>query len=91
MVQNRLALPDYRSFCSVLLGRAAVAGGADLGLRFPVDPAGLHFILRLDEPKDALGADMPTGKPRVAWNIRMGGALLIILPSRLRFEITSIP
>lgn len=50
---------------------------------FLLIPLAYISFFALMNQKTLLGADMPTGKRRVAWNVCMGFALLIIVPSSL--------
>jgi Mn2+/Fe2+ NRAMP family transporter len=48
---------------------------------FLLIPLAYISFFALMNQKTLLGADMPTGRRRVAWNVAMGIALLIIVPS----------
>jgi len=50
---------------------------------FLLIPLAYISFFALMNQKTLLGADMPTGRRRVAWNLSMGLALLIIVPSSL--------
>lgn len=50
---------------------------------FLLIPLAYISFFALMNQKTLLGADMPTGRRRVAWNLSMGVALLIIVPSSL--------
>jgi hypothetical protein len=50
---------------------------------FLLIPLAYISFFALMNQKTLLGADLPTGKRRIAWNVSMGVALLIIVPSSL--------
>jgi Mn2+/Fe2+ NRAMP family transporter len=50
---------------------------------FLLIPLAYISFFALMNQKTLLGADMPTGRGRIAWNVAMGVALLIIVPSSI--------